>query len=64
MTDRLFLVTVVTKKHKVKTAFGVQDLELNWADGMMGAMPVFEDLGSALKYVDNDDKLIRQIERS
>ena len=36
-------------------------LDLNWADGMVGAIPVFKDKGSALAYADGNDLLITQV---
>lgn len=36
-------------------------LDLNWADGMVGAIPVFKDKESALAYVDGNESLITQV---
>lgn len=36
-------------------------LDLNWADGMVGAIPVFKDKASALAYADGNDLLITQV---
>lgn len=62
MKDYLYLVSVVFKSHQVKTPFGITDLKMDWADGMIGAIPVFNDLGSALKYADNDEDLVKKME--
>ena len=36
-------------------------MELNWADEMVGAIPVFKDKESALAYADGDESLITQV---
>ena len=36
-------------------------LDLNWADGMVGAIPVFKDKESATAYADGNDLLITQV---
>ena len=36
-------------------------LDLNWADGMVGAIPVFKDKDSALAYANGDESLITQV---
>ena len=36
-------------------------MELNWADGMVGAIPVFKDKESAIAYADGNDLLITQV---
>ena len=36
-------------------------LELNWADGMVGAIPVFKDKESALAYVDGKESLLTEV---
>ena len=36
-------------------------LDLNWADGMVGAIPVFKDKESALAYANGDESLITQV---
>ena len=36
-------------------------LDLNWADGMVGAIPVFKDKESALAYANGDGSLITQV---
>ena len=36
-------------------------LDLNWADGMVGAIPVFKDRESALAYANGNDLLITQV---
>lgn len=33
-------------------------LDLNWADGMVGAIPVFKDKESALAYADGNESLL------
>lgn len=62
MRETKYLVTVVFKSQQVKTPFGITDLKMDWADGMCGAIPVFNDLESALKYADNDEILVSKIE--
>ena len=36
-------------------------MELNWADGMVGAIPVFKDKESALAYANGDESLITYV---
>ena len=36
-------------------------LDLNWANGMVGAIPVFKDKESALVYANGDESLITQV---
>lgn len=36
-------------------------MELNWADGMVGAIPVFKDKESAIAYANGDESLITQV---
>ena len=33
-------------------------MELNWADGMVGAIPVFEDKESAMAYAGGNESLL------
>jgi len=36
-------------------------LELSWADGMVGAIPVFKDKASALAYANGNESLLIDI---
>ena len=36
-------------------------LDLNWADGMVGAIPVFEDKESALAYAGGKESLLTEV---
>jgi len=36
-------------------------MELNWADGMVGAIPVFEDKESALAYAGGKESLLTEV---
>ena len=56
-----YLVGELRKKHKV-TVGGVipADIEMNWAHGMVGVMPVFEDRELAEVYA--KDAVICEIE--
>ena len=36
-------------------------LELNWADGMVGAIPVFKDKESALAYAGSKESLLTEV---
>ena len=38
-----------------------RQMELNWADGMVGAIPVFKDKESALAYANGDESLITHV---
>lgn len=43
-------VLCIEKEHQVKMAVSEQKLDLTWADGMIGVMPIFKDENSAKKY--------------
>jgi len=36
-------------------------LDLNWADGMIGAIPVFKDKESALAYANGNESLLTNV---
>jgi len=54
MKQKLYVVGGVSKKHDVMQAGTVTELELSWADGMIGVLPVFNDKEKAEKYADNE----------
>lgn len=55
----MYLVCAVIKSHKIKIpTVGdklVLDLKLEWADGMCGAMPVFDNYEDAEKYANGQN---------
>jgi len=46
----MYAVLVISKTLKIDVAGVKQDLEMSWADGMIGAIPVFDDKLKALSY--------------
>ena len=53
---KLFMVLAVAQKIAVANeAHDVvkEDVKLNWADGMVGAVPVFTDREKAIEYADD-----------
>ena len=40
-----------------------RDLDLHWAKGMIGALPVFGDKDSALAYAEGKDELVFSLEQ-
>jgi hypothetical protein len=58
-TEYAYIVMCLKKSHPL--AFGGQeiDLELNWADGMCGAMPIFKNRKSAEKYAENKYEIVK-----
>ena len=58
---KLYLVGEVRRKHKV-TIGGVipAEIDMKWAPGMIGVMPVFDDKKLAEKYA--GDRIIYEIE--
>jgi len=47
---RFYAVGAVVRSHDVQTILGTQSLELTWADGMIGVIPVFTNKKKAKKY--------------
>ncbi len=43
-------VSCIEKEHKVRVFSGEHKLDLTWADGMIGVIPVFENEKAAKKY--------------
>lgn len=44
---KIYAVLFVNRKAKVKSPLGIQDIELSWHEGQVGAIPVFEKLSDA-----------------
>jgi hypothetical protein len=60
----MYAATVVSKQQTVQiTALGCmeQPIDISWADGMVGALPVFDDYDDALAYVNGDEHLIIEV---
>ena len=54
----VYLVMTVKERLNVEVLGLKRPLELQWSDGMIGAVPVFEDYESALKYADGLTSLV------
>jgi hypothetical protein len=52
-----YIVTNVSRKQPVKVMNQHIDLELNWAKGMIGALPVFDDVQDAIAYASSDAQI-------
>lgn len=58
MKDKLYGVLALKEKLGVEVMGMTTTLELNWYDGQIGAMPVFNDYDKALEYMDgNKDRV-------
>lgn len=57
----MFLVTIVTKKTKVRVLGLEQELEMNFADGMIGVCPVFARKEDALEYASGKEELVIEV---
>lgn len=55
MEQILFGVLSLKEKLGVEVMGMKTELDLNWYDGQIGAMPVFIDYEKALSYVDGDE---------
>ncbi len=57
----MYAVNTLKGKMTVEVIGLTLPLDLNWADGMVGAIPVFKDKESALAYANDDESLITQV---
>jgi hypothetical protein len=48
---KIYIVMALRREMKIRAGEEVQELDMQWADGMIGVMAVFEDGESAMKYV-------------
>ena len=51
-------VLLIEHKHKATTPFGETTINLSWADGMCGVMPVFTNKKLAKKYAGEGVEII------
>ncbi len=58
----MFVVTMITKKAEIDVYGRIQEIELSYADGMIGALPVFDDYEKALEFC-GDARFILEIEK-
>lgn len=49
-----FLVMTLKRAVEVQTPIGIEKIPLTWADGMAGAMPVFDSREAAERYAQGD----------
>ena len=54
----VYLVMTVKERLNVEVLGLKRPLELQWADRMIGAVPVFEDYDSAIEYADGLTSLV------
>ena len=47
---RYYAVPLISKTREVQYFGGIADLNMTWADGMVGVMPVFTNKKKAIKY--------------
>lgn len=57
----MYAVNTLKGKMNVEVVGLTLPLDLNWADGVVGAIPVFKDKESALAYANGDESLITQV---
>ena len=57
----MYAVNTMKASMKVEVMGLTLPLDLNWADGMVGAIPVFKDKESALAYANGDESLITHV---
>ena len=57
-----FLVTQISRVQKGRARGLEVDIKMCWADGMVGALPVFDTYESALKYADDQPLFVRELE--
>ena len=57
----MYAVNTLKGKMNVEVVGLTLPLDLNWADGMVGAIPVFKDKESALAYANGNESLITYV---
>ena len=57
----MYAVNTLKENMTVEVVGLTLPLDLNWADGMVGAIPVFKDKESALAYANGYESLITQV---
>ena len=58
----MYAVNTLKSSMSVEVVGLTLPLDLNWADGMVGAIPVFKDKESALAYANGDEALITNVQ--
>ncbi len=63
---KLYAVSMLCKKEiiRIKTINQPieQEIDLSWAEGMIGAMPIFDDYDKALSYINGHKYSIIELE--
>lgn len=54
---KYFLVGIVKKEIEINVLGASEEISLEWADGMVGAMPVFSSRKAAEKYKGKNENL-------
>ena len=62
MSNKMYGVLSLEGSHELEWAGFTIELNLNWADGMIGVIPVFDTEEAALKYMDGDTSKIFVLE--
>lgn len=62
--EYMFIPMVMKHKIGVNSALGEQQLDLSWADGMVGAIPVFDSMEAAKTYALNQEIQIIQVPKT
>lgn len=57
----MYAVNTLKENMTVEAVGLTLPLDLNWADGIVGAIPVFKDKESAIAYADGDESLLTQV---
>ncbi len=57
----MYAVNTLKGKMNVEVIGLTLPLDLNWADGVVGAIPVFKDKESALAYASGNESLITHV---
>jgi len=57
----MWVCLVVCKEQKIMIESYVKPLKISWANGMIGALPVFENKEDALTYINGDESLILEV---
>ena len=59
--SKYYAVNLLRDKLKVEVLGRPTTIDLNWADGMIGCIPLFNTHDSALHYADGDKNLITPV---
>ncbi len=59
---KLYLVKKLKKYSKTEAGGATQKVKLSWWEGMVGAVPVFDNKEDALVYAEGKEELITRME--